>query len=93
MAALYVSGELDISSVPLLAERLACEQNAGKDVVVDLEEVSFMDGAGLRLLATAARGGPRLWVTPGPPQVQRLFALSGAGRVLNVLPSAVPNAA
>lgn len=82
-----VSGELDLSTAPHLAAELGCAQATGADVLVDLEEVEFMDCAGLRVLveASAASGGGAFSVTPGPGQVRRLFELTGAGGVLNVV--------
>lgn len=83
-----VSGELDLSTAPWLEEQLGHCQRAGISVIVDLEQVEFMDAAGLRVLVSAAeRSGPdRFAVTPGPPQVQRLFDLTGMDTMLHVVP-------
>jgi anti-anti-sigma factor len=60
----------------------------GLDVVVDLEAATFMDCAGVRaLLRAGADIGPdRFSITPGPPQVQRLFQLVGLTSFLRVAP-------
>jgi anti-sigma B factor antagonist len=79
---LVLSGELDISSAPLLEEELtdAC-QGESKDVVIDLTGVEFIDSIGL----SAILRGKTLceehdcgyYLTPGQPQAQRLFEATG----------------
>lgn len=73
------AGELDIASAGVLERELG-SQPADR-VVLDLREIAFMDSTGLRLLIslrnTARRNGRRLLVVPGPPNVQRLFELTG----------------
>ena len=85
-----VSGEVDLRTAPQLAEELRRAQQARIDVIVDLEQVEFMYCAGLRVLLTFASTGiaasARFTVTPGTPQVQRLFQLSGIGSLLRVTP-------
>jgi anti-sigma B factor antagonist len=87
-----VSGELDLCTAPHLAAALHSAQQTGADVIVDLEQVTFMDCAGLRvLLAANEDSGPaRFSVTPGRRQVQRLFQLTGARALLDVVPPGVP---
>lgn len=85
-----VSGELDLSTAPQLDAELSRALQAGRDLVVDLERVEFMDCTGLSVLvgsaAEAALRSTRLSVTAGPPLVQKLFAISGIGRLLPVVP-------
>ncbi len=51
MVTLAVVGELDMSTVPQLAESVGRRVSGGaRDVTVDLHELSFMDSSGLRLL-------------------------------------------
>ncbi len=79
---LAVEGELDILTSPVLDEAL--ERARARDsvaIVVDLLKVSFIDSTGLHVLIKHARaddGLPRIRVTKGSPQVQRVFELSGA---------------
>lgn len=86
-----VSGELDLCTSPHLATALRDAQRTGADVIVDLENVAFMDCAGLRVLLTAnENSGPAAFsVTPGRRQVRRLFQLTGAATVLEVVPADV----
>jgi anti-anti-sigma factor len=75
-----VSGEVDLSTgVRLDAALSQAKASTEKLIVVDLERVSFMDATGLGVLVRHASqaGEQRLRITPGPPQVQRLFELSG----------------
>jgi anti-sigma B factor antagonist len=79
-----VAAEADIVSAPRLRERLAALAGAGRPVIADLGQVSFIDAAGLRVLATAARqaagSGGSLHVVSDRYQVLRIFALTGLDR-------------
>jgi anti-sigma B factor antagonist len=83
-----VSGELDVGTAPHLAAELRQAQRSGLDIVVDLEQVEFIDCAGLHALvhASASAGLDRLSVTTGTPQVRRLFDLVGVDDLLRVRP-------
>jgi anti-sigma B factor antagonist len=53
---LKVIGELDLTTVSLLREPLLSQvANTGKDVIVDLQNVDFIDSAGLALLVEARK--------------------------------------
>lgn len=76
------SGELDISSVTLVEQRIeeALAGGAGR-LVLDLGGLSFMASTGLRLVLrlveqSGSEPGFELGVVPGPPQVQRVFELT-----------------
>ena len=45
-----LGGELDLFSRPALTHALDRAESSGKDVVVDLSELAFMDCAGLALV-------------------------------------------
>jgi anti-anti-sigma factor len=51
-------------------------------IVVDLDEVGFIDSSGLHVLlrhaASSSRDGARLRLTKGSQQAQHLFTLTGA---------------
>ncbi|MGH2866142.1 MAG: STAS domain-containing protein [Solirubrobacteraceae bacterium] len=79
---LKLRGELDLSTVPELERLLAeCEREGPSDVVLDLEQVEFMDSTGLAVIIRAGQAaqanGHQLRLSPGSPQVQRLFKLTG----------------
>lgn len=80
---LTVRGEIDITTAPLLEEELG--RAAATDAVgilVDLDQVSFMDSTGLHVLikyaASSGQTGQRFHLTRGSAQVRRLFEISGA---------------
>jgi anti-sigma B factor antagonist len=50
-----VAGEIDIATVRQLRERLAAPAASGQPLIVDLDRVTFIDAAGLGVLASAAR--------------------------------------
>jgi anti-anti-sigma factor len=78
-----LKGELDLLAAPDVEPQVVQRMRAGHimGVEVDLRELTFMDASGLRCLLAirnaAARHRVTLTVTEGPPQVRRLFALTG----------------
>ena len=86
-------GELDIATIPLLMERLRPHRQPGRQVVVDLRRVLFMDcyslGQILAAHADSATEGWTLRVRVETPAVLRLLELTGAARLLPLeLPAA-----
>ena len=81
---LALRGELDLSVVQALADRLNQLRNEGYFVRVDLSQLEFMDSSGLRTLALAAsqarRDGGRLEVGRQLTEpVRRLIEIAGLG--------------
>jgi anti-anti-sigma factor len=80
--ALALRGELDMASAPALdaALRRLCT-DATDLLTLDLSELTFMDSTGLRTLLLAGelcqQSACKLSVVPGPPQIQRLFEVTG----------------
>ena len=75
------AGEIDISTVTRLRECLFELAASGRPLVVDLDQVSFIDSAGLAALVgtakrAAARGGS-LYAACGRPKIRQLFRLTG----------------
>jgi anti-sigma B factor antagonist len=79
---ILVQGEVDLATSPWLAQQLEAASGIGaREVIVDLDRVSFMDSTGLHVLLShvnANRDGSQLRVTRGSEQVRRLFELVGA---------------
>lgn len=75
-----VAGEVDFASAAGLRDRLFTLASAGRPLVADLDRVSFIDAAGLGVLAGAAREaaahGASLRVVCARRQVRRLFGLT-----------------
>lgn len=82
-------GELDLATVDEVRARLDELRAEGRPVVLDLDELSFMDSTGIRLVLEAVRyrerDGWRFEVTRGSTAVQRIFA---AARIDDRLPYA-----
>jgi anti-sigma B factor antagonist len=81
-----MAGEVDYGIVPGLRERLFALAATGRPLVADLDRVSFIDAAGLGVLAGAARRaaahGGSLRVVCARPQIRRLFGLTGLDRAM-----------
>ena len=80
-----------MASASSLDSSVAWARRRADEVVIDLEGLEFMDCAGLRvLLAWAADDNGAVSVTPGSPQVQRVFELSGTAELLRVVSPSSP---
>lgn len=86
-----VAGEVDFASAAGLRERLFTLASAGRPLVADLDRVSFIDAAGLGVLAGAARQaaahGASLRVVCARRQVRRLFRLTQLDQAVPVAAS------
>jgi anti-sigma B factor antagonist len=83
----HVTGELDLTTSPELADALRREIEAGKRVVLDLSKVAFIDSTGLSTLIGAVRSaesnGASLSVSPRlPSHVSRVFDITGLTSLL-----------
>jgi anti-sigma B factor antagonist len=76
---LTLSGELDRSVLPALDEALVDAERRARRIVLDLSELSFIDGGGLRSLQAAGerakRNGHELIVSNPSPWVMQLIEL------------------
>src|SRR5207249_7723676 len=79
-----VTGDIDISTVPPLRERLSELADGGQTLIVDLNRVTFIDSAGLGALVGAARRaaahGGSLHAVCARPQTRKLLWLTGVDR-------------
>lgn len=90
---LQLSGELDLASSPILERALEAQDVASAPLLVlDLDELKFVDSTGLRVILLAqekSRGrGQEFAITPGSPQVQRLLSITSVAEHMLVLASA-----
>ena len=78
---LTLRGELDLAYADELTARLGELRDRCEPVLLDLDQLEFIDSSGLRVLLKATQdskdGAWRFHVTPGSPAVARL--LRGAG--------------
>ena len=83
-----LSGEMDLSVVGWVdREMLRAESTDAARIVLDLDELEFLDAAGIRLLLHVAdrsrRNGGRLRIRRArSPQVRRVIELTGVGDTL-----------
>ena len=79
-------GELDLSSAPTLIDRLRGLRERNESVLLDLDELDFIDMSGLRVLVAASedasRDGWAFAVTHGSAGVRRLMGLVQLGTEL-----------
>lgn len=85
-----VSGEVDLATASTLERELLRAEQAHWVVAIDLTNVSFLDSTGLHAIMDANlrlrdRGG-RLLIVQGPPQVSRVFELTGLSDHLDLVP-------
>lgn len=82
------SGELDLSTAPMLDAELRRAAGAARDIVVDLRDLAFIDSAGVHVLlrwaGESARRGREFRVIPGSERVQLVFAMTGVLQTLGI---------
>jgi anti-sigma B factor antagonist len=80
-AIVTVGGEIDIATATRLREKLAELAASGCPLVADLDQVRFIDSAGLSVLVgtakDAAAHGGSLYVVCAQPKIRQLFRLTG----------------
>ena len=84
---LRLTGELDMAGVDLLDKALDHAVAAGGEIVVELDELQFIDSRGLQALVDAGNrsspAGKNLRMSGTPfPQVRRLLKLCGIDELL-----------
>ncbi len=87
---LALHGELDLLAAPLLQSEIESnEAGATGILVLDLDDVQFIDSAGLRVILMAHKrakaSGQKLALTPGSQQVQRLLSIAGVSEHLQTI--------
>jgi anti-anti-sigma factor len=88
---LTVRGELDLATAPELEQLLDEHIDAGREVVVDLRPLEFMDSSGIRVLVAAhtraGRAGNRVVIVrpPSGSAVAKIVAVSGLDGELNLV--------
>ena len=90
---ILVRGELDIATVPQLNAALgSVEGNGHREIVLDLEALTFMDASGLSAILTSHRrsvaAGKAFTVTSCRGIVARVFRLTGQEALLDLRSSA-----
>jgi anti-anti-sigma factor len=88
-ARIELGGELDLAAVPIFQAAVRdLDLSCGECVVLDLRRLSFIDAAGLRAVLDLHEEclgvGAALAILPGPRNVQRVFELAGADRLMSL---------
>lgn len=89
---LCLHGELDLASTPLLQSEIeSAEANDATLMVLDLDDLEFIDSTGLRIILAAhersQERGQMLALTRGSQQVQRLMSITRVGEHLRIIES------
>lgn len=85
-----VAGDVDLSTIEHFSAALESGwARPGADVIVDLEELTFIDAAGLGALVRAhkaitSENGRQMIFHNVPPPAHRLFDITGLGRVFDI---------
>jgi anti-anti-sigma factor len=78
---LVMSGEIDLATASTVEHELLRAEQSHDLVALDLSNLSFMDSTGLHVIVVADRRmrerGGRLLIVQGPPQIRRVFELTG----------------
>ena len=88
----HVGGEIDVYTAPMLREHLDEHISAGRhQLVVDLEDVPFMDSTGLgvlvgRLKLVRATNGT-LRLVCSSERILNVFSITGLDKVFQIFPS------
>ena len=80
VTAVALRGDLDLASADGVTRRLQALRDAGEPVVLDLDELNFIDSSGLRVILQAvedSRAGWSFRVTAGSEPVRRLLEAAG----------------
>jgi anti-sigma B factor antagonist len=84
VAIVEVTGDIDLSTVAGLRERLFELADSGGPLIIDLNQISFIDSTGLGALIGAARRadahGAGLHAVCSRPQTRKLLWLTGVER-------------
>src|SRR6185437_7671989 len=79
-----LAGDIDMSTVAGLRERLFGLADSGQPLIVDLNRITFIDSAGLGVLVAVARRvdghGASLHAVCSRPQTRKLLWLTGVDR-------------
>jgi anti-sigma B factor antagonist len=85
VACIHLSGDLDLATAPRLEQIVREAERRALMIVLDLRGLAFMDSSGVHVIDDASvrarRAGRVLVVVRGRPQVDGVFALTGATRV------------
>jgi anti-anti-sigma factor len=81
-------GEVDLAGKPLIDDAVDALEIAGRDLIIDLSGVTFMDTTGIKFLIETKRrcdaGGAHLVVASPTPSVRRLLEICSVHELLGL---------
>jgi len=88
VATIALCGELDMAAAPILSDKLApFEGNGVSTIVLDLNDLTFIDSSGLLAFLEVRRGamssGHRLLLSEAGPAARRLIEITGTQFLLD----------
>jgi anti-sigma B factor antagonist len=90
-ACLAIDGELDLASVASFLGYLLRAGDSGRDVVVDLQKLLYIDSSGinalLRVRERYARTGQRIVLADVPARIRRIFDVIAVAEVIPMFPT------
>jgi anti-sigma B factor antagonist len=78
-----VEGDLDLASADAFEDAMSTVAFA-VHVVIDLGSCTFLDSAGMRVIAATARSAPRVSVVVTDPSVLRVLEITGVDTMVSV---------
>jgi anti-sigma B factor antagonist len=89
---LSVGGEIDVYTAPQLRRQLVDLADEGRSrIVVDMEQVDFLDSTGLGVLVgglkRAKAGGGSLRLVCAQPKILKIFRITGLEKVFSIHPT------
>lgn len=85
-----LAGEIDLENAPEVRRILLECTSGGRDVLVDLSQVSYIDSSGIASLVEALQnansGGSDLGLVAVSPQAMRVFELARLDKVFTIHP-------
>jgi anti-anti-sigma factor len=73
----HLEGDIDVEAMEHVVHELAQAAAMSEDVIVDLQDVTFIDSTGIGLLAQAMSKGATLQLEGAPEHVRRAIGLAG----------------
>lgn len=84
-----LAGELDLASAPLLQSEIEAAASNGTMLVLDMQELEFIDSTGLRIILSAheraQEHGQELALRNVQQQVERLLSITRVGEHLKII--------
>jgi anti-anti-sigma factor len=88
---LSVDGELDLASVASFVGYLARAGDGGRDVIVDLKELRYIDSSGINALLRARQRytltGQRIVLADVPSRIRRILGIIAAEEIIPMFPT------